>query len=76
MKQKVIKWEPLGNYEESYKSSISANKKYKEKFTAPNAHLLVVDDNPMNLMVFKSLLKQTKVKIDMANSGDEGILLT
>ena len=76
LKQKVIKWEPLGNYEESYKSSISANKKYKEKFTAPNAHLLVVDDNPMNLMVFKSLLKQTKVKIDMANSGDEGILLT
>ncbi|MBR1860134.1 MAG: response regulator [Selenomonadaceae bacterium] len=76
LKQKVVKWEPLGNYEESYKSSLSANKKYKEKFIAPAAQLLVVDDNPMNLMVFKSLLKQTKVKIDMANSGDEAILLT
>ena len=76
LKQKVVKWEPLGNYEESYKASISANKKYKEKFTAPKAHILVVDDNPMNLMVFKSLLKQTRAKIDMANSGDEALLLT
>ena len=76
LKQKVVKWEPLGDYEESYKSTLSANKKYKEKFTAPNAQVLVVDDNPMNLMVFKSLLKKTKVKIDMANSGDEALLLT
>ena len=76
LKQKVVKWEPLGNYEESYKLSLSANKKYKVKFTAPTAHLLAVDDNPMNLMVFKSLLKQMKIKIDTANSGDEALLLT
>ncbi len=73
LKQKVIKWDPLGDYESTYRSSISARQKYKEAFTAPQANVLVVDDTPMNLMVFKSLLKQTGIKIDTANSGDEGI---
>lgn len=76
LKQKVIKWEPLGDYEASYKSGLKERKKYKEKFIAPKAQVLVVDDNEMNLMVFKNLLKQTKMKIDTAISGDEGILLT
>jgi len=35
----------------------------------------VVDDNTMNLMVFKSLLKQTQLKIDMAESGNEAVSL-
>ena len=73
LKQRVVKWNPIGDYEASYRSSLSSKKKYKEKFTAPQAHVLVIDDTPMNLMVFKSLLKQTKIQIDMANSGDEGI---
>ncbi|MBQ3991439.1 MAG: hybrid sensor histidine kinase/response regulator, partial [Bacteroidales bacterium] len=38
--------------------------------------VLVVDDNPMNLTVFKSLVKKTKIKVDTASSGDEGLLLT
>ena len=76
LKQKVIKWEPLGDYEASYKAGLKERKKYKEKFIAPTANVLVVDDNPMNLMVFKNLLKQTKIKIDTAINGDEGLLLT
>ena len=76
LKQKVIKWEPLGDYETSYKDSLKDKKKYKEKFKAPQAKVLVVDDNSMNLMVFKNLLKQTQVKIDTAMNGDEGLLLT
>ncbi|MBR6469780.1 MAG: response regulator [Lachnospiraceae bacterium] len=50
--------------------------RYREKFTAPNARILVVDDNPMNIMVFSNLVKQTKVITDTAESGDEGIRLT
>ena len=76
LKQKVIKWEPLGDYEASYKASLQEKNKYKEKFTAPTAKILVIDDNPMNLIVFQNLLKQTKMKIDTAKSGDEGLLLT
>ena len=48
-------------------------KEYKQKFEAPDANILVVDDNNMNLLVFTRLLKQTKVKIDTAKSGDEAI---
>ena len=44
-------------------------KKYQESFTAPDAHVLVVDDNAMNLKVVQSLLKQTQVQIDTAEDG-------
>ncbi|MBQ9633443.1 MAG: response regulator [Schwartzia sp.] len=75
LKQKVVKWEPLGDYEASYHDSLRNGKKYRERFTAPEAWILVVDDNPMNLMVFKSILKQTLVEIDTAKDGDEGLVL-
>ena len=75
LKQQVVKWEDLGDYEASYHAMIKSQKKYKESFTAPTAEVLVVDDNAMNLMVFKSLLKRTKVKIEMAESGKEALTL-
>ncbi len=75
LKQKVVKWEPLGDYEASHLSALKQVKKYREKFTAPDARILVVDDNPMNLMVFKSILKQTRVEIDTARDGDGGLVL-
>ncbi|BAL84445.1 putative two-component system hybrid sensor and regulator [Selenomonas ruminantium subsp. lactilytica TAM6421] len=75
LRQRVVKWEPLGDYKEAYQALLKGHKKYQEKFTAPEAKVLVVDDNPMNLTVFKSLVKKTQVIIDTANDGDEGILL-
>ncbi|MBR5765969.1 MAG: response regulator [Lachnospiraceae bacterium] len=75
LKQKVVRWEELGDYESAYKRLLSERKTYTEKFTAPGANVLVIDDNKINLMVFKSLLKKTKVNIDMALSGDEGLAL-
>ena len=76
LKQTVVKWEQLGDYAASYHALLKERKAYREKFIAPEANVLVVDDNPMNLMVFKSLLKQTRVKVDTANDGEEGLLLT
>ncbi len=73
--QKVVKWEPLGFYEEAWEKSRRQVEVYKQKLTAPDAQVLVVDDNKLNLMVFSSLLKQTRIKIDTALSGDEGIEL-
>ena len=75
LRQRVVKWEPLGDYKASYQELLKGHKKYREKFTAPEALVLMVDDNPMNLTVFKSLIKQTKVQVDTANDGDEGLLL-
>lgn len=76
LKQKVIKWEPLGDYETAYKKSLNGHGKYREKFRAPTARVLVIDDNQMNLLVFQNLLKQTEIKIDTASGGNEGLLLT
>ena len=76
LRQRVVDWEPLGDYRVSHQDAmLLQHKKYHEKFKASEALVLVVDDNPMNLTVFKSLLKQTKVKIDTANDGDEGLVL-
>lgn len=73
LKQTVVKWEPLGNYRDTYSANIGTRDRYRCTFTAKNAHILMVDDNTTNLMVFKNLLKQTLVKIDTAISGDECI---
>ena len=75
LRQKVVAWEPLGDYATSFQAMLKNRKKYREAFTAPEALVLVADDNPMNLMVFKSLLKPTKVQIDTASNGDEGLQL-
>ncbi|MBQ7198397.1 MAG: response regulator, partial [Selenomonadaceae bacterium] len=71
LKQKVVNRHPIGNFAETYRHSLAQHKKYKEKFTAPDARILVVDDTVMNLTVVKGLLKQTKIKIDTAESGYE-----
>lgn len=76
LKQKVVSWEPLGNYEESYHAQAKSQRDYQGKFTAPDAHVLVVDDNRMNLVVFQNLVKQIQVKVDTAESGDACLALT
>ncbi|MBQ4310871.1 MAG: response regulator, partial [Oscillospiraceae bacterium] len=76
VKQKVIKWDPVGDYEAAFRRSVAERKIYKEKFTAPDARVLVVDDTPVNITVFRSLLKRTKMQIDTAESGDVCIIRT
>jgi len=75
LEQKVIKWDPIGDFEEAFRRSLSERANYREKFTAPSAKVLVVDDTPVNLTVFVNLLKKTGLKIDTAGSGDEGMAL-
>lgn len=43
------------------------------KFTAPNAHVLVVDDNLMNIRVVEGLLKEYQIKVTYATSGQEAL---
>ena len=72
IKQTVIKWEPIGDYERAFSMSNSSHdKKFMHSFSAPNARVLVVDDADINLLVFSNLLKKTKIKIDTASSGLE-----
>ena len=73
LEQKVVKWNPIGDFEEAFRRSLSERENYREKFTAPDARVLVVDDTSVNLTVFVNLLKHTALRIDTAESGDEGI---
>ena len=44
---------------------------YQHTFEAPKASVLVVDDNDMNRIVCRKLLRETRVKVDLAESGRE-----
>ncbi len=75
LRQTVEDWKAIGDYELTRRKQVSNRKKYTGRFTAPNARVLAVDDMPMNLVVFTSLLSNTKMKIDTAENGDGGIEL-
>ena len=67
--QRIICDEPTGDFE-SIKSRQEQNRTTEyQSFEAPDANILVVDDNAMNLTVFQSLLKRTKMNIVTADSG-------
>ena len=74
LKQKVIDAEPIGNLGERIKKR-ATEYSYRAVFTAPEAQVLVVDDNSVNRKVFTNLLKETKVMIDEAAGGMECIRL-
>ena len=71
LEQKVVVWDQIGDYEQSYKDRQKTRERYKEKLHAPNVSVLVVDDNKVNLMVFRLLVKNTQIQTDTAQSGDE-----
>lgn len=73
--QKVVKWDPVGNYEAAYETGIKKNERHKRAFTAKTARVLMVDDNYMNIIVFESLIKETLIKTDSVKSGDECLKL-
>lgn len=75
LEQKIVNAEPIGNLEERIRQQ-AKEYFYQTMLTAPDAHLLVVDDNAMNRRVFKNLLKATLVQIDEAGSGMECLTLT
>ena len=71
--QKVVSMKPIGKLDEA--SHIEQNKVEKEKYHAPEARILVVDDVRMNVKVIQSLLKRTRIQIDTATSGEECLAL-
>lgn len=46
---------------------------HRYKFVAPGAHILVVDDNVMNLNVIESLLGNYQIRVTTATSGQEAL---
>ncbi|MCR5251647.1 MAG: response regulator [Lachnospiraceae bacterium] len=69
IRQKIVDETPLGAFLEQ--AETVAKGPYVPQFVAPDADVLVVDDNPMNLNVMRGLLKATKVFVTTASSGEE-----
>lgn len=74
--QKVMDSQPIGNLADSVQRERKKQEKPKELFTAPDAHVLVVDDNPVNLSLVKGLLKRTQIRVDLAKSGKQSLAFT
>ncbi len=67
--QRIVDRTPLGVFKEHDDTAVRGP--YVPQFVAPDADILVVDDNPMNLTVIRGLLKGTKVFVSTASSGEE-----
>ncbi len=73
LEQDIVDPTPIGLFKREAQSLKREVDIYREGFTAPDAHVLVVDDVKVNLMVVKGLLKDSGIDIDTAESGAEAI---
>ncbi|MCR4754572.1 MAG: response regulator [Lachnospiraceae bacterium] len=73
--EEVIDERPIGEF--NRRVSVEALRECADGnlFTAPEARILVVDDNRTNRKVFGLLLKHTEIMIDEAENGPEAIKL-
>ena len=69
LSQRIVDGAELGTFNE-HEADLQAGP-YVPRFVAPDAEILVVDDNPMNLSVIKGLLKPTGMFVATASSGEE-----
>ena len=72
LEQRISDYEPIGKMDMDV-IRVDADKRNGVGFTAPNAKILVVDDNLVNLTVMKGLLKQSQATVEMASSGAEAV---
>ena len=69
--QEVEDATPIGNRDEVFKDTAVPKQEEGQEFLAPNAKLLAVDDNRMNLAVINGILKKTKMHVECVTSGKE-----
>ena len=74
--QKRVNENLIGEFDFEKKHGYAKKSEYKKKFEAPEARILVVDDNEANLMVVNKLLRDTKVVIDTVTSGKAALKKT
>ncbi len=71
LQQDIVNSRPIGVIDFAAQKQIKNRAAYRQKFVAPDARVLVVDDNDMNRMVAVKLLRATKVRVDTVGSGRE-----
>lgn len=74
--QKLVNEETIATFSVGKTRNPVERKSYRPRFTAKEAKVLVVDDVPINLKVFASLLSKTQMEIDTASSGIDCLRMT
>ena len=66
--------EKMGDFHATSNQAEDASKKiYKCEYVAPDAHVLVVEDNEINQIVLQAILEPLKLQIDFAENGKEAL---
>lgn len=68
LEQKIVDGTPIGDFESKVRQ-MAENFSYESSFLAPDAKLLVVDDNAVNRKVLRNLLKETQIQVSEADGG-------
>lgn len=71
--QVVMSDTPMGDFANAYQKMHKKRDTEPDNFTAPDARMLIVDDNRVNLAVAKGLIKKTLIQIDTVESGIEAL---
>ena len=66
--QKIVDSEPVGDFTKRVLQEASEYK-YEVAYMAPEARVLLVDDNAINRSVFRNLLKETRMQVVEADGG-------
>ena len=69
--QKIVDDTPVGVFSEQIDDTVKGP--YVPLFVAPDADILVIDDNQMNLSLIKSLLKATRVFVTTSTNGEDAL---
>ncbi|MBE5949838.1 MAG: response regulator [Lachnospiraceae bacterium] len=72
--QEIIDMTAMGKLGEKPKPAVETPQ--KQEICYPDAKVLVVDDNKMNLKVVEALLKRSKIQLDFATGGNESFTMT
>ncbi|MCR4842304.1 MAG: response regulator, partial [Eubacterium sp.] len=73
IRQKVLSPEPIGDYSRTAREHMLSDDVHENLFVAPDAHILIVDDMPINITVTRKLLARTRVNVDSVLSGAEAV---
>ena len=73
--QKIVKDVPMGRLEQNVKRADTGSGSAYILY-APDAKILAVDDNPMNLKVIGGLLRRSQIQMEFAAGGNECLEMT
>ncbi|MBR5420310.1 MAG: response regulator [Lachnospiraceae bacterium] len=74
MPMEVVDPTPIGDFTDRIRQIKREQGDSKVLVIAPNASALVVDDNELNLDVISGLMERTRMRVDTAASGPEGLV--